>query len=179
MDIQIRELERKAQASGDPQDQKLLDEAKQRAGLIPSLEHLAAKRQEYYDYLSAHGETIINNAIEKFLRDHKDVVKGLTWTQYTPYFMDGDPCYFSVNTIDYFLTDTYSAVSLSSWQVGKTKFEDDSIFTDARNAYNDLAKTLKGMEDVLEHVYGDHAEITAELDDENNFTLKNEECEHE
>lgn len=31
-------------------------------------------------------------------------IKSLTWTQYTPYFMDGDPCEFGVNDI-FFATD--------------------------------------------------------------------------
>jgi len=50
-------------------------------------------------------------------------LKSFGWTQYTPYFMDGDPCVFYANT-EYFYVNGYDSEELD---VMDTRFDEDQI----------------------------------------------------
>lgn len=44
-------------------------------------------------------KVIMNKAFTNFFEQYGEVVHSLYWSQYTPYFMDGDECVFSVNDV--------------------------------------------------------------------------------
>lgn len=50
------------------------------------------KKQEFVDTLKPQFGTIFNSVFEKYPE-----LQAFKWTQYTPFFMDGDTCEFSVN----------------------------------------------------------------------------------
>jgi hypothetical protein len=100
-------------------------------------------------------------------------VKLIKWTQYTPYFNDGDACIFGVNEPTFSNADDASLVN--PW--GEYEGDED----DAGNVFcfqgtYDLPKELKGkkaqinamarlicdgaMEDVMLAAFGDHAVVT-------------------
>lgn len=111
------------------------------------------------------------------------------WSQYTPYFNDGDSCEFGVNEAelrlpwrspeeddygDEFVTylTRYEKVQVpgpatpSRWDRGPyyqynplPMTEQESAATAALNEFN---RTIQGLEEVLEECFGDHVQITYE-----------------
>lgn len=116
---------------------------------------------------------------EEFKTFFKEVpeVKVIKWTQFTPYFNDGDACIFSVNDPTFSNADDASLVN--PW--GEYEGDED----DAGNVFcfqgtYGLPKELKGkkalisamdklicdeaMEDVMLAAFGDHAVVTVTAD---------------
>ena len=82
-------------------------------------------------------------------------VKKMAWTQYTPYFNDGDACIFSVYDI-YVCDETcdpednfYDWLDIS-WGDGKNKYP----------MITEIQKMMSQSEDILLLLFGDHAKIT-------------------
>src|SRR5688572_125580 len=46
------------------------------------------------------GERLVGEHLKELLAAHPKI-EAVKWTQYTPYFNDGDPCVFSVNEPDF------------------------------------------------------------------------------
>lgn len=64
-----------------------------------------------------------NNAAKAFFEACPGV-QAIAWTQYTPYFNDGDPCVFSVGEL-YFVVAGFDADNLPT----PYEFEDDGVYT--------------------------------------------------
>jgi hypothetical protein len=99
-------------------------------------------------------------------------VHSVRWTQYTPYFNDGEPCIFGINDITvrlengddtagdygdgyistYEMTDGYGSSAIA-----KPGFEDIAPALKTLNDYKDH------FEDFVEEAFGDHATVTATL----------------
>lgn len=108
-------------------------------------------------------------------------IKAFGWTQYTPYFNDGEPCEFGVGTpwfvgadeeVDLDEVDTYNH-ELSSWGDGHPslgKRTRDGTYTGSNEASYDRAKALSDaleageFEDVLLEAFGDHAAVRVTRD---------------
>jgi hypothetical protein len=95
-------------------------------------------------------------------------VAAVRWTQYTPYFNDGDPCIFGVNDFTVKLTDgdpdagDYGDGYLNEWDMR------DRGTGGWATGYANLAPALRSLEEVSEHFeeflkesFGDHATVTA------------------
>lgn len=93
---------------------------------------------------------LVGDAFRELLEKHP-VVQKIMWTQYTPYFNDGDECVFSVHEPE--IND------LCSWQIGES--ESQALKTAA-----DEAEKLINMlpEDLLQDVFGDHVQVTVTRD---------------
>lgn len=93
---------------------------------------------------------LVGDAFRELLEKHP-VVQKIMWTQYTPYFNDGDECVFSVHEPE--IND------LRSWQIGES--ESQALKTAA-----DEAEKLINMlpEDLLQDVFGDHVQVTVTRD---------------
>jgi hypothetical protein len=112
-------------------------------------------------------------------------LNAIVWTQYTPYFMDGDPCVFSVgevsftnatgddlNDISYGQYDgenedvvclsTYTSLD-STWIDEKTKVYAEEIDF---NLCVQLGKLMESneMEEVMLATFGDHVKVIATRD---------------
>lgn len=100
-------------------------------------------------------------------------VHSVRWTQYTPYFNDGEPCIFRINEAsvklvqdnpdlianDFGYLDTYAMRDYSGGY-GKSV----SILPGLKNLYlalNALNSQIDHFEDFLRESFGDHAEVTA------------------
>lgn len=79
-----------------------------------------------------------------------DEFSAVQWRQYTPYFNDGDTCYFGVHVYDSFRISDEDEDWTDAYEL------DDSI---KERAY-DIQRFLENIEDLLQDVYGDHKEIT-------------------
>jgi hypothetical protein len=60
------------------------------------MKSLKEMKENYEKALRAQGQQIMRGAIEEFFMLNPKVT-GVAWTQYTPYFNDGEECVFGVN----------------------------------------------------------------------------------
>lgn len=82
------------------------------------------------------------------------------WTQYTPYFMDGDPCVFGIKN---------AQMNGSYCEVGYYDMNDAEYFDgmdDAMIEIESFLKNIRKYENALLTIFGDHALITIRRDGE-------------
>lgn len=131
-------------------------------------------------------------AFEAFVTDFFKLVpsvKRVVWTQFTPYFNDGDACYFRVNdpTFYNFTMDENEdyrdeedlqegQYALDSWECStyNTEHETYGISDSEFQVIKFLIHVINNNETFFEEIYGDHTEITLTSDG-----IKIEECEHD
>lgn len=81
-------------------------------------------------------------------------LESFSWTQYTPYFNDGETCYFGTST-------DCPSVTYAGW-----KHDEDEPYPEAdteglEQAQADVKATLATLEDDdLRMMFGDHVEVT-------------------
>ena len=127
--------------------------------------------------------------ITKEFFDNNPGIQAIVWTQYTPYFNDGETCVFNVN--DPTFTNSPNGEDVSPW--GEYEGEDDTIW--ACQSVSDILKSDREyyaedkrriveaggvdgdlcdafdrmllsseMEDVFLAMFGDHVKVTATRD---------------
>lgn len=78
------------------------------------------------------------------------MIKSVTWDQFTPYFNDGSPCVFSVNSIYDDSLEFDEALS------------DEDFYSVEDKAMSDFGKILNSIpEQIMRAVFGDHARVKA------------------
>lgn len=100
-------------------------------------------------------------------------VNALRWTQYTPYFNDGDACVFSVGDVYFTNAKGEQLDDVSSW--GEYEGDDENVWTESYISYLagkegvDIAScrflsemiSSSEMEDIMYNMFGDHVCVTA------------------
>lgn len=119
-------------------------------------------------------------AFEAFIKDFFTLVptvKRVTWTQYTPYFNDGDACTFGVNE-PYFYNfvededfedyENDGEISekgqweISSWYLREP--EKYGLTTDDKKIMEFLNEVITSNEDFMYDIFGDHQKIVLTAD---------------
>lgn len=115
-------------------------------------------------------KTLMKDAFDAGCRElfqEHEVLRGFSWTQYTPYFNDGDECVFSVHT-------DYPNIWFGEFD-DEELYEGDYEFSrwDAREN-PDKPESKAGLavieflqtfdDDLLKDAFGDHVEITVTRD---------------
>lgn len=73
--------------------------------MFEGLDELKKAKAEYDAVMKKKGEKVVRASIKEFFTIHPEV-KALRWTQYTPYFNDGEPCIFGYSGCDVKLADS-------------------------------------------------------------------------
>jgi len=146
---------------------------------------MKAMKDDMETKAKAEAKTAIKASLKTFFGEFPEVAK-LKWTQYTPYFNDGEACVFGVNSVEAVLkTDKKAKPEASeeeedededddsdgqdSWhfEYHADKKNDPSLDDETRKRYELISKALKEfdtafgkMEDALLFAFGDHVEIT-------------------
>lgn len=135
---------------------------------VDSLRDTSAQYNEVKNLLFAAQQTYFKAAI-KHIFEKRPEVESFSWTQYTPYFNDGDPCTFSSH-------HTYPNIN------GLNEYDDlDEDLEDGqapvtRKTFQYVATTLGKLEDdFYEREFGDHMEITINRDG----TSQVNDCDHD
>jgi hypothetical protein len=133
-------------------------------------------KDQYKKKIETHGQEIFRKFFEDYFKKY-DFIKNITWTQYTPWFNDGEPCRFSV-AYDYTFNE-YDGEGLNlDENISKNKDRFlrwyDLVRADNKefnipsheiysNAYNDLNNFMAvfDKEDFLT-IFGDHAKVFVE-----------------
>jgi hypothetical protein len=126
--------------------------------IATSLAELSEKRKQIEKAAQEQAKAILAPGLQQFMTEHPDV-KAIGWTQYTPYFNDGEPCVFGVNDLH------ASAVDERDDEVGGDGWEylygkSEKGFT--RQSWDDLLalqKALNGAEPELQAAFGDHVRV--------------------
>ena len=128
---------------------------------------------EFYELLNEYNKTksifsekaisIIKNSIKNIFE--KTQVKAIYWTQYTPYFNDGEECIFGIHSI------LVSTNALSTFEdeeetsgIYDVNYLDKKVFIDYEiELISNLVKILQDEDivEVLKFSFGDHVSITA------------------
>lgn len=115
----------------------------------------AEKKKVLTNQLKSEFPAILKPLFEKY-----PAVEKIRWTQYTPYFNDGDECTFSANV----------------WDIA---INDDEMYDGAEEnseAADEFSKALKEIpSEMLKEVFGDHVEVIVHA----NGTVETEEYEHD
>lgn len=142
--------------------------------MLEKLQPLVEMKAAYQEKIKNDGRTLLLEALNDFFEKYPKIEE-LSWTQYTPYFNDGDACYFSVNAdgLEFKLQGRYERemVDYGLDREESLSVEDRKM---VKQAYNELRKALNSIEDVLEEVFGDHAEIIVSREE-----VRVESCDHE
>jgi hypothetical protein len=140
---------------------------------MEQLQQLAREKLIYQE----RAKGILKGCLQEFMKEHPEI-KALGWTQYTPYFNDGEACVFSMHEL-YFTTKDLSEDQLSSggwfeedeeegwvsayskpgskWirdNLVKQKISEE-LYAKVHNFYN----ILQGLESELQTVLGDHVKV--------------------
>lgn len=65
---------------------------------MSELDALLEELDSLHARIEATGRDALGKAFDQLFREYPEI-KAITWTQYTPYFNDGDPCVFHPNDI--------------------------------------------------------------------------------
>lgn len=127
--------------------------------------------QEYSDFrqrMKEEFKTVFEKASSTFFQLVPEV-KSIIWTQYTPYFNDGDTCYFSVHEFSFsnfipdspigYFYDSYqdddncedNSWSYSSWGMKKSSLSAEKI-----ELCNSFESLINANEEFMQEILGDH-----------------------
>lgn len=115
--------------------------------------------------VKAEGQKAIRSAFDEIFSKYPKL-ESLSWTQYTPYFVDGDACTFRVCDIDHMKWSGDKPVETDD------DYEDDYIYfggSEAKKRYGAklcadvcaLSDALQDLDDTMELIFGDHVQVTA------------------
>jgi len=117
--------------------------------------------------LAAEGKALILKALTDFMAEHPEV-ESLQWTQYTPYFNDGDACEFGVTEPEVKLSGRpigdEDEEYLDSWSLGYEAKQAGKPMPPIADALRELHGLFGGIEKVMQVVFGEHARITVGRD---------------
>jgi hypothetical protein len=83
-------------------------------------------------------------------------IEGIRWTQYTPYFNDGDPCVFHVNG-SYVKIGDEGGDDDDGWKDRYEVGDRDSI---EYKRCKEIQDSLDLCEEILPFIFGDHVQVT-------------------
>ena len=152
------------------------------------LETLVSEQRELKRTFQEKATELFKEVTKEFFETNP-AITAIKWTQYTPYFADGDPCVFSVNEPTFTNAPVEELENVSAW--GEYEGEDESIWAveayalnSTNNYYKEqqeqiaqsggvdiescsfISKTIcsSEMEDVMCDMFGDHVIVTATRD---------------
>lgn len=123
----------------------------------------------------------------KTLFDKSDKIESIGWTQYTPWFNDGDACTFSVHTDCLYINGEYDEdIEELDWRIPyylKGHKDYQNVFEDNPKAdlefYNQVEEFKEFLgsipDDIYLDLFGDHVEVTVYK----NGSIDVSECDHD
>lgn len=138
----------------------------------------------------AEAQAMFKDTMKEFF-DKNPGITALKWTQYTPYFNDGDECVFGVNDVYFTNAPADELENVTAW--GEYEGEDESVWVSQNIAhvlnsgskyYQEEAAKIRAaggvdedscnfidkmissneMEEIMKEMFGDHVVITATRD---------------
>ena len=87
------------------------------------------------------------------------------WSQYTPYFNDGEPCYFRVNEVEVRVPLTEGETRAEEDDYGDRyawgdNDQSENLSKDLQEDALAISSFIERQDDLMETLYGDHAIVT-------------------
>jgi hypothetical protein len=122
--------------------------------------HIKEQIQQLRKSLETQSKDFFKEASAEIFEKHPEL-KSFSWTQYTPYFNDGDECVFGAQT-DYISVamkgedDDEDENEIGSWSLSKA-----TNLTPKQSAAKDALALLAAFEDEdFKTMFGDHVRVT-------------------
>lgn len=141
--------------------------------LQTAFDKLLNEQRELQKKFQTTAQALFKETTKEFF-DKNPNVTGIVWTQYTPYFNDGDTCEFGVNDATFTNAPDPENVRWGEYEGDEETAADGSeIFTwegwgDVPNGLNkDMCNSFSRMicssemEDVMKAMFGDHVKVVA------------------
>lgn len=126
--------------------------------MFEQLNGLADKRKAAVEAFQAEAKTLIEPTLKEFMVAHPSI-KAVCWTQYTPFFNDGDSCVFGLHGVACTATgEDDDGPHGDGWHECYGEPEDGIAKADWE-AVKALENTLGGLEDELQALFGDHTKV--------------------
>jgi hypothetical protein len=159
--------------------------------LKEKLQELKVKKEELKKQMIEASQDVFKQGMNQIFEKHS-VLESFGWTQYTPYFNDGDTCYFNVYIDEPYINGEYgeeldclSKKNISNYGTwnrekkiyeGRVEVDNPNYNKELSEAYDDVYNFLNMFdEDYFLDAFGDHVQITVKKDG----TIDTEECEHD
>lgn len=151
---------------------------------LDSFKELLLNYKQEKDRFISKAKLHFKNVVAKLFNEHI-TLQTITWTQYTPYFMDGDPCVFTVNTLYFSSYDAdhiHNIIDESSydptrWVIADYGSCNEHMLTPkAIDDFTEFSSIMQSseMEEVLESLFGDHTRVVCTREE-----IKNIEYQHD
>lgn len=142
--------------------------------LQSAFDKLLNEQRELQRKFQATAQALFKETTKEFF-EKNPAITAIVWTQYTPYFNDGDTCEFSVHEPNF--TNAKNLDDISRW--GEYEGDDDNEWsespwgfkyhkrTDAEginiDSINKFAELIQSseLESVMEAMFGDHVRVLA------------------
>jgi hypothetical protein len=123
---------------------------------------------ELQKQISTFGKEALAEKFKDFFEKHPQV-EAVEWTQYTPYFNDGDVCEFRRNEFGYVLTPGTKYTDwdnkLQVFEKGDEPIEGYYVRKGALGVViENLETSLEGIDDIFEATFGDGVKVAATKD---------------
>lgn len=137
---------------------------------MTKMDQLRSMKLDFETKLRDLGKAAVNEQLNALFETHP-TLQGVRWTQYTPYFNDGDPCEFGLHEIHYTIKKEEERTGSADEQ--RTAAEDgdedaDWLYPSAYGEGDDDALDIAMREferdrlsDAYEAAFGDHVEVIA------------------
>ena len=140
--------------------------------MIAALNAVGARPAELTKQLESEAVAILRPLLEGFLKDHPSI-ESLKWTQYTPYFNDGETCEFHVH--DLYVKPVDGDEDDGDYEDGYVYVPSPEYYTDdqlaergftreSATALRDLGNALSTNEEACLAAFGDHVEVIVTRD---------------
>lgn len=146
-------------------------------------DRLVEEQQELTKRFQSKAQELFKETTKVFF-EKNPAVTAVVWTQYTPYFNDGDTCVFSVNDPYFTNANGDQMEDLTSW--GEYEGEDEQVWSESAwgfkyekerhpekdfsgidmesvNKFSELIQS-GDMDSVMQAMFGDHVRVTATRD---------------
>ncbi len=118
------------------------------------------------------GQRMFKEIFKQFF-ENNPAVTAVKWTQYTPFYNDGDPCEFRVNDPTFTNASEDDMDNVSVWgeyegsnefvwaeSYGISRLNVDGLNVADAELLSEMMCSPK-MEDIMENLFGDHVQVTA------------------
>ena len=133
---------------------------------------LIDEQQKLKKKFQAEAQAMFKEVTKEFF-DKNPAITALVWTQYTPYFNDGDTCVFRVHDVNFTNAPDDELENVSPWGEYEGDLEDVWVeyFVKHIPDSNDIDKEScefirkmigsSEMEDIMLEMFGDHVKVVA------------------
>lgn len=135
--------------------------------MLKTIDEYAEYAQQIRDKLMNEAKELVKPMLEDFMITHPDL-EAIGWTQYTPYFNDGEECTFSVHGLAASTSCERDEGSLygEGWQdVYSYSIELPEGFSQSTwDDLNKLGRALSSIDTELQFIFGDHSMVVVTRD---------------